>query len=282
MASRILDRSGRRRDLPRLRRRVPPMTDETPKGERIAKVMARAGLCSRREAEALIAQGRVFINGKRLTSPAHNVQPTDEIIVDNKKLAKPERPRLFRFHKPRGVLTATRDPEGRPTIYDGMPAELPRLMPVGRLDYNSEGLLLLTNDGGIKRHLELPATGIKRKYRVRVYGSPDPARLARLKNGITIEGVQYGSIDARLEGKSNTSNAWMIFELTEGKNREIRRVCEAMGLQVNRLIRIGYGAFELDKLAVKAIEEVGPGELRKVLGAALAGAPLKLGGRPGT
>ncbi len=263
------------------------MTDETPKGaplkgERIAKVMARAGLCSRREAEALIAQGRVFINGKRLTSPAHNVQPTDEIVVDNKKLAKPERPRLFRFHKPRGVLTATRDPEGRPTIYDGMPAELPRLMPVGRLDYNSEGLLLLTNDGAIKRHLELPATGIKRKYRVRVYGSPDPARLARLKNGITVEGVQYGAIDARLEGKSNTSNAWMIFELAEGKNREIRRVCEAMGLQVNRLIRIGYGAFELDKLAVKAIEEVGPGELRKLLGSALAGAPLKLGGRPET
>lgn len=254
------------------------MSDEAPKGERIAKAIARAGLCSRREAEALIAQGRVFVNGKRLTTPAHNVMPTDEIVVDNKKLAKPERPRLFRFHKPRGVLVATRDPAGRPTIYDGMPKELPRLMPVGRLDYNSEGLLLLTNDGAIKRHLELPATGITRSYRVRVYGVVDPRRLAALKNGIEIEGVRYGSIDAKLEGVPDSSNAWLAFALAEGKNREIRRVCEAMGLQVNRLIRTQYGVFALDKLGKGAIEEVGPGELRKMLGT-LAGAPLKLGGR---
>jgi 23S rRNA pseudouridine2605 synthase len=254
------------------------MSEETPKGERIAKAIARAGLCSRREAEALIAQGRVFVNGKRLTTPAHNVQPGDDIVVDNQKLAKPERPRLFRFHKPRGVLTATRDPGGRPTIYDGMPKELPRLMPVGRLDFNSEGLLLLTNDGAIKRHLELPATGISRRYRVRVYGVIDPRRLAALKDGIEIDGVRYGSILARQEGRPDSSNAWLTFELTEGKNREIRRVCEAMGLQVNRLIRTGYGAFALDQLGKGDIEEVGPGELRKVLGA-LAGAPLKLGGR---
>ncbi|MCA3245048.1 MAG: rRNA pseudouridine synthase [Azospirillum sp.] len=253
--------------------------DDAPKGERIAKAIARAGLCSRREAEALIAQGRVFVNGKRLTTPAHNVTAADEILVDNKKLAKPERPRLFRFHKPRGVLVATRDPGGRPTIYDGMPPELPRLMPVGRLDFNSEGLLLLTNDGAIKRHLELPATGIARKYRVRVYGVVDPRRLAALKNGTTIDGVTYGSIDARLEGRPDASNAWLTFALAEGKNREIRRVCESMGLQVNRLIRTHYGVFELDKLGKGDIEEVGPGELRKVLGA-LAGAPLKLGGRP--
>jgi 23S rRNA pseudouridine2605 synthase len=254
------------------------MTDEAPKGERIAKAIARAGLCSRREAEALIAQGRVFVNGKRLTTPAHNVTAADEIVVDNKKLAKPERPRLFRFHKPRGVLVATRDPGGRPTIYDGMPKELPRLMPVGRLDFNSEGLLLLTNDGGIKRHLELPATGISRQYRVRVYGVVDPRRLAALKDGVEIDGVRYGSIDAKLEGRPDSSNAWLHFALAEGKNREIRRVCEAMGLQVNRLIRTQYGVFALDKLGKGDIEEVGPGELRKVLGT-LAGSPLKLGGR---
>jgi 23S rRNA pseudouridine2605 synthase len=162
-----------------------------------------------------------------------------------------------------------------------MPKELPRLMPVGRLDFNSEGLLLLTNDGAIKRHLELPATGISRQYRVRVYGVVDPKRLAALKNGATIDGVRYGAIDARLEGRPDSSNAWLTFALAEGKNREIRRVCESMGLQVNRLIRTQYGAFALDTLGKGDIEEVGPGELRKVL-SALAGAPLKLGGRPAT
>jgi len=247
-------------------------------GERVAKVIARAGLCSRREAEALIEQGRVTVNGEKLRRAAHNVAPGDEIVVDGKKLPASERPRLFRFNKPREVLVATRDPQGRPTIYDGMPAHLPRLMPVGRLDFNSEGLLLLTNDGAIKRHLELPASGLVRRYRVRVYGTPDPDRLARLKNGISIDGVQYGSIDARMDGTPDGKNAWLLFALTEGKNREVRRVCEKLGLQVNRLIRTDYGAFGLDGLPRGGIEEVGPGELRKTLGA-LAG-PAQKKGKP--
>ena len=245
-------------------------------GERIAKVIARAGLCSRREAEALIEQGRVTVNGKTLPRAAYNVQPGDEIAVDGVKLPASERPRLFRFHKPREVLVATKDLQGRRTIYDGMPSSLPRLMPVGRLDYLSEGLLLLTNDGAIKRHLELPATGLVRRYRVRVYGTPDPERLARLKNGISIDGVQYGAIEARLEGAPEGRNAWLEFALTEGKNREVRRICEKLGLQVNRLIRTDYGAFALDRLPRGGIEEVGPGELRKTLGA-LAGPAHKKG-----
>ncbi len=245
-------------------------------GERVAKVIARAGLCSRREAEALIEQGRVIVNGEKLHRAAYNVKPGDEIVVDGKKLPASERPRLFRFHKPREVLVATRDPQGRRTIYDGMPSHLPRLMPVGRLDYNSEGLLLLTNDGGIKRHLELPASGLVRRYRVRVYGTPDPDRLDRLKNGISIDGVQYGSIDARMDGKPEGKNAWLVFALTEGKNREVRRVCEQLGLQVNRLIRTDYGQFGLERLPRGGIEEVGPGELRKTLGT-LAGPAHKKG-----
>ena len=250
------------------------MSEKT--GERVAKVIARAGLCSRREAEALIEQGRVFVNGSKLHRAAHNVTDEDEIVVDGKKLQARERPRLFRFNKPREVLVAARDPQGRPTIYDGLPSHLPRLMPVGRLDFNSEGLLLLTNDGAIKRHLELPASGLVRRYRVRVFGSPDPDRLARLKNGISIDGVQYGSIEASIDSKAEGRNAWLVFELTEGKNREVRRVCEQLGLQVNRLIRTDYGAFSLEGLPRAAFEEVGPGELRKTLGA-LAGPPQKKG-----
>jgi 23S rRNA pseudouridine2605 synthase len=245
-------------------------------GERVAKVIARAGLCSRREAEALVEQGRVFVNGTKLHRAAHNVVPGDEIVVDGKKLQAAERPRLFRFNKPREVLVAARDPQGRPTIYDGLPGHLPRLMPVGRLDFNSEGLLLLTNDGAIKRHLELPASGLVRRYRVRVFGSPDPDRLARLKNGISIDGVQYGSIEASMDGAPEGRNAWLVFKLAEGKNREVRRVCEQLGLQVNRLIRTDYGAFSLEGLPRGAFEEVGPGELRKTLGA-LAGPPNKKG-----
>jgi len=245
-------------------------------GERIAKVIARAGLCSRREAEALVEQGRVFVNGTKLQRAAHNVVPGDEIVVDGKKLQAAERPRLFRFNKPREVLVAARDPQGRPTIYDGLPGHLPRLMPVGRLDFNSEGLLLLTNDGAIKRHLELPASGLVRRYRVRVFGSPDPDRLARLKNGISIDDVQYGAIEASMDGAPEGRNAWLVFKLAEGKNREVRRVCEQLGLQVNRLIRTDYGAFSLEGLPRGAFEEVGPGELRKTLGA-LAGPPNKKG-----
>src|SRR5690606_38072462 len=209
---------------------------EPAEGERIAKVIARSGLCSRRDAEALIAAGRVTLEGRRLDSPATVVQPGQAIEVDGRPLPQPEAPRLFRFHKPRGLLTAARDPHGRPTIYDGLPPELPRLMPVGRLDMNSEGLLLLTNDGGLKRRLELPTTGWVRRYRVRVFGQVEEAALARLADGLVVEGVSYGPIRTRLDSQRG-GNAWLTMSLTEGKNREIRRVCEHLGWRVNRLIR---------------------------------------------
>lgn len=245
------------------------MSDVPPKGgERVAKAIARAGLCSRREAERWIAEGRVAVDGKVLTSPAVVVTPANRVTVDGRDLPTPERPRLFRFHKPRGMLTTAHDPQGRPTIYDGMPPELPRLMPVGRLDFNSEGLLLLTNDGAVKRHLELPATGWTRRYRVRAHGVPDPQALAGLKHGITVEGVRYGPIQATVE-RQQGSNCWLIMTLVEGKNREIRRVLEHLGLQVNRLIRIAYGPFQLGDLPPAACVEVPPKSLHDQLGHAL-------------
>ncbi|MBI3452907.1 MAG: rRNA pseudouridine synthase [Rhodospirillales bacterium] len=255
------------------------MTAAAPaKGERIAKVMARAGLCSRREAERWIAEGRVAIDGKALTSPAVTVTAENAVTVDGKPLRPPERPRLFRFHKPHGVLTTASDPEGRRTIYDGMPAGLPRLMPVGRLDFTSEGLLLLTNDGAIKRHLELPATGWVRRYRVRVFGVPDAAAFARLAKGLVIDGVAYGPIEAHLDRARSESaygrNTWITMALTEGKNREVRRVCEYLGFPVNRLIRVAYGPFQLGDLPAGRIEEVPTKVLRDQLGVTLAGAPL--------
>jgi 23S rRNA pseudouridine2605 synthase len=238
------------------------------KGERIAKVIARAGVCSRREAERLIEQGRVAVDGKTLTTPAVLVESGSIVTVDGEPLSTPERTRLFRYHKPSGVLTAERDPQGRPTIYDTFPPGVPRLMPVGRLDFNSEGLLLLTNDGGLKRHLELPATGWIRRYRVRVFGQPDPAALKRLAKGTTIAGVQYGPIEASIDSVKG-SNAWLTVSLREGKNREVRRVMEDLGLQVNRLIRVAYGPFQLGDIPRAGAEEVPRKMLREQLGAML-------------
>lgn len=238
-------------------------------GERVAKVVARAGLGSRRDVERWIAEGRVAVDGETLTSPGVRVTPANRITVDGKELPAPERARLFRFHKPRGMLTTARDPQGRPTIQDGMPPELPRLMPVGRLDFNSEGLLLLTNDGGLKRHLELPATGWVRRYRARVHGVPNPEALTRLKHGVVIDGVRYGPIEAAIE-RQQASNCWLRVGLTEGKNREVRRVLESLGLPVNRLIRIAYGPFQLGDLPPGACMEVPAKTMRDQLGKFLA------------
>jgi len=233
--------------------------------ERIAKRIARAGLCSRREAEAWITAGRVMVDGARITSPALAVGPATRILVDGKPLPAAEPTRLFRYHKPRGLLTTARDPEGRETIYDKLPKDLPRLMPIGRLDLTSEGLLLLTNDGELKRKLELPATGWLRRYRVRVNGHVDPAKLAGLAKGVTVEGIDYGPIRASLD-RQQGDNAWLTLSLAEGKNREIRRVCEHLGYPVSRLIRIAYGPFQLGHLEKSQVEEVQPKVLREQLG----------------
>jgi 23S rRNA pseudouridine2605 synthase len=241
------------------------MTESFP-GERIAKVIARAGAASRRDAERLIAAGRVAVNGATIDSPARNVTAEDVVAIDGVPLAAPERARLFRFYKPDRCITAARDPEGRPTIYDALPPGLPRLMPVGRLDWNSEGLLLLTNDGGLKRHLELPATAWIRRYRVRAFGMPpDEAAIARLAAGIEIDGVRYGRIETTIDRRQG-DNIWLTMSLREGKNREIRRVLERLGLQVNRLIRVAFGAFQLGQLAPGAIEEVPAKVLREMVG----------------
>jgi 23S rRNA pseudouridine2605 synthase len=240
---------------------------EATKGERIAKVIARAGICSRREAEVLVAQGRVALDGKAVEQPGTVVLPGQRVTVDGEALPALEPPRLFRFHKPAGVLTTARDPGERQTIYDRLPEGLPRLMPVGRLDVGSEGLLLLTNDGGLKRYLELPATGWLRRYRARVHGTVDPKALAALAKGITIEGVTYGPIDAQLERQTG-ANAWLMVALREGKNREVRRVCAHLGLEVNRLIRIAYGPFQLGALKEGGVEEVPGKVLREQLGSA--------------
>ncbi len=235
------------------------------RGERIAKVLARAGLCSRRDAERWIAEGRVAVNGKRLASPAVNVDATDIIAVDGKPIPAKEPTRLFRYHKPRGLIVAARDPRGRPTVFDNLPAGLPRVVSVGRLDLDSEGLLLLTNDGELKRRLELPATGWTRRYRVRVHGAVDPAALAGLADGITIEGVRYGPVRAALERRRG-GNAWIAMSLTEGKNREVRRICDHLGWLVSRLIRVAYGPFQIGGLAAGAVEEVPAKVLREQLG----------------
>lgn len=248
-------------------------------GERIAKVIARSGLCSRRDAEALIAAGRVSLDGRLLDSAATLVLPEQRVEVDGKPLPTPEAPRLFRFHKPRGLLTAARDPHGRPTIYDGLPPELPRLMPIGRLDMTSEGLLLLTNDGALKRRLELPATGWVRRYRVRVFGQVEEAALARLGEGLLVDGVAYGPVRARLDSQRG-GNAWLTMALTEGKNREIRRLCEHLGYRVNRLIRLAYGPFQLGGLPRGALEEIPARTLAEQLGtpgSAGAGGQRKIG-----
>ncbi|GAB5470212.1 MAG: hypothetical protein Kilf2KO_32420 [Rhodospirillales bacterium] len=236
-----------------------------PKGERIAKVIARSGYCSRREAEALIQQGRVELDGETVVAPGTTVTPERRVTIDGEKLPPVEAARLFRFHKPVHVLTAARDPEGRRVFGELLPPELPRLMPVGRLDMTSEGLLLLTNDGGLKRHLELPATGWLRRYRVRVYGQVEQAVLATLEKGLVLDGERFGPIRATLD-RVQGHNAWMTVSLREGKNREVRRVCQHLGLTVNRLIRISYGPFQLGALRPGEVEEVPGKVLREQLG----------------
>src|SRR6266481_4595536 len=241
------------------------------KGERIAKVLARAGLCSRRDAERWIAEGRVSVDGKVLASPAVNVEDNADIRVDGIPLPEPQRARLWRYHKPAGLVTTHRDEKGRATVFGALPSELPRLISIGRLDLNSEGLLLLTNDGALARRLELPATGWVRRYRVRVHGMVEPARLTALARGITIDGIAYGPIRAQLD-RQQGSNAWITLSLQEGKNREVRRVLEHLGYPVTRLIRLAYGPFQLGHLARGMIEEVPGTVLQKQLGVGGKGA----------
>ncbi|TPN81847.1 pseudouridine synthase [Mesorhizobium sp. CU2] len=242
-----------------------PGDAEPEAGERIAKRLARAGIASRRDAEELIAAGRVKVNGKVLGSPAFNVSASDVIHLDGTEIPPIERTRLFLFHKPAGVVTTNRDPEGRKTVFDVLPADLPRLMTIGRLDINTEGLLLLTNDGGLSRVLELPATGWLRRYRVRVHGKVEESALAGLRDGIAVDGVFYGSIEASLDREQGT-NAWLTIGLREGKNREVKNILGALGLDVTRLIRISYGPFQLEDLPEGHVLEIKGRVLREQLG----------------
>lgn len=234
-------------------------SNDRPEGERIAKLLARAGVASRREIERMIADRRIAKDGVALETPATILPNLRGVTVDGKPVGPTERTRLFRFHKPAGLITAERDPAGRPTIYtalrNALPPGTPRLMPVGRLDLNTEGLLLLTNDGGFKRELELPATGVPRTYRARTFGDITQGQLEDLMDGIEIEGIRYGQIDANMERRTGR-NQWIELTLTEGKNREVRRVLEHLGLQVSRLIRTAYGPFELGDLARGATHEI--------------------------
>jgi len=252
-------------------------------GDRIAKALARAGVASRREVERLIEAGRVALNGQVLTTPAVKVEAGDILTVDGKVVNEAEPARLFRYHKPIDLVTSHNDPQGRPTVFENLPKGLPRLISVGRLDINSEGLLLLTNDGGLARALELPQTGIVRRYRARARGRVTQEKLDTLKNGITVEGVHYGSIEAKLdkakEGPQG-ANLWITVVLAEGKNREVRRVLEALGLKVNRLIRLSYGPFALGTLAAGEIEEVGPRVIREQLSEHIVAQNLPTGDRP--
>jgi 23S rRNA pseudouridine2605 synthase len=242
-----------------------PKTGE--RSDRIAKLLARAGLCSRRDAERWIAEGRVSVDGRVLSTPAVTVTAANDVRVDGKLLPAPERPRLWRYYKPAGLVTSHRDERGRPTVFDALPKELPRLISIGRLDFNSEGLLLLTNDGTLARRLELPSTGWVRRYKVRVHGDVEPDELAALGKGVTIDGVAYGAIRASLERRQG-SNAWIAMALREGKNREVRRVLEPLGLQVTRLIRLSYGPFQLGNLPRGAVAEVPQKVLAEQLGSA--------------
>ena len=227
----------------------------SPEAERIAKFLARAGVCSRRDAERLIAEGRVKLNGVVLDTPAVKVTAGDKVVVDGRPIGAVEPTRLWRYHKPSGLVTTHRDPAGRNTVFEQLPADMPRVISVGRLDLTSEGLLLLTNDGELARKLELPANGWLRRYRARAFGRVSQEELDTLKDGITVEGVLYGSIEAKLE-RGSGANAWITLSLTEGKNREVRRVLDAFGLKVNRLIRTSYGPFQLGTLEPGAVEEI--------------------------
>jgi 23S rRNA pseudouridine2605 synthase len=265
---------GAYRERPPEERRQARPPREKKSGERIAKVVSRAGLASRRDAEEWIVQGRVTVNGRVINSPALDVTGNDVVTVDGKPLPPRERTRLFLYHKPRGLMTTHADPEGRPTVFDNLPEGLPRLISIGRLDFNTEGLLLLTNDGGLARALELPETGWLRRYRVRAHGEVTQAQLDQLKRGVEVDGVKYGPIEATLE-RDQGANVWLVFAIREGKNREVRNVMEHLGLEVNRLIRISYGPFQLAELAEGEVEEVKTRVLREQLGekiATLAGA----------
>lgn len=233
--------------------------------ERIAKMLARAGVCSRRDGEKLVAEGRVKVNGEIVNTPAHKVAPSDLITVDGAAVAKPEATRLWRYHKPPGLVTTHKDPEGRPTVFANLPSGMPRVVSVGRLDFNSEGLLLLTNDGSLSRRLELPSTQWTRRYRVRLYGNVTQADLDRLAKGVTIDGVSFGPVQAQLE-RSKGSYAWAMISLREGKNREIKRLMEWLGFRVARLIRVSYGPFQLGQLEAGEVEEVAGKVLREQLG----------------
>ncbi|MBR0693827.1 pseudouridine synthase [Bradyrhizobium lablabi] len=255
-------------------KRARPEPKPKKSGERIAKVLARSGLASRRDAEEIVTQGRVTVNGRVINSPALDITENDVVAVDGKPLPPRERTRLFLYHKPRGLMTTHADPEGRPTVFDNLPEGLPRLISIGRLDFNTEGLLLLTNDGGLARTLELPDTGWLRRYRVRAHGDVTQAQLDQLKKGVEVDGVKYGPIEAALE-RDQSANVWVVFAIREGKNREVRNVMAHLGLEVNRLIRVSYGPFQLGELEEGQVEEVKTRVLREQLGekvAKLAGA----------
>jgi 23S rRNA pseudouridine2605 synthase len=262
-------RTTKRRVPPQRKPAAAPVRPPKPEGapQRIAKLLARAGVASRREVERMIAEGRIALNGEKLTTPATLMENLDGVTIDGRPVRPAAATRLFRFYKPPATLTAERDPKGRPTIYDRLPKGLPRLVPVGRLDFMTEGLLLLTNDGELKRQLELPRTAVVRTYRARAFGHVTQAQLERLAEGITIDGIHYGSINANLERRTGR-NAWIEMSLTEGKNREVRRVLAHLGLQVSRLIRTAYGPLTLAGLEPGDADEVGDaelGELRKSL-----------------
>lgn len=243
--------------------------NEVREGSRIAKVLARSGVCSRREAERWIEAGRVTLNGEVLTSPAINVNDQDKIFVDGKPLPRAEPIRAWRYNKPRGLVTTHSDPEGRPTVFADLPKDLPRVVSIGRLDINSEGLLLLTNDGQLSRLLELPATGWVRRYRVRVFGRVTPEDLQRLVRGVTIDGVRYEASEATIQHQTK-DNSWVLVGLKEGKNREVKRMMESIGCKVNRLIRISYGPFQLGNLESGAVEEIKTRSLAEQLGKTLS------------
>ena len=245
------------------------MDTKPPKGDRIAKVLARAGVASRRDAEKMILAGRIAVNGKIIDRAALNITDADKVTVDGKPMTPPEPPRLWLYHKPIGLVSTTRDEQGRATIYDKLPPELPRVVTVGRLDINSEGLLLLTNDGGVKRQMELPSTGWLRKYRVRVNGRPTDVQLEPLRQGITVDGERFQPMTVIID-RQQGANAWLTVSLREGKNREIRRALQDIGLSVNRLIRISYGPFQLNTLKAGAVEEIRRKVLRDQLGLEIA------------
>ena len=248
---------------------APPAADRPGEPMRIAKAMARAGMCSRREAERWIADGRVSVNGKLLKTPACEVGPKDKVIVDGRPLPMAEPVKLWRYHKPKGLVTTHADPQGRPTVFEKLPPEMERVISIGRLDFNTEGLLLLTNDGGLARYMELPATGWTRRYRVRAKGRVTPADLEKLKDGVEIEGVRYGPVDAVIDSVQG-ANMWLSIAIREGKNREVRNILGYLGVEVNRLIRTSFGPFQLLDLGPGSVEQVKRRTLSEQLGPSLS------------